>query len=319
MVRELRQSTLEVDFINNVAVDHANVWNIPNTGRFETPMYPFKPEMKDRFLEEVVGSYWHDAGKDELETIIFYSDNTCFAQRRKKKYSFETGTDYYESYQFTGTDQDKIIELRNNIVMLLDVMTWFKEHENIIKVNKIEEELLFFDQTYGVKLQQRLQLLQATDWRVLEDVDDTYAGEKDEWKKYRSEVRKIAIKKPDDPSFTTPLEWFKEISTQKYPVDPKIYRTEYPNGQDENGDAVEYLKADDEKQWVEVSTDSSTDIWKQRLMAVNELRAKYKNSTTVVQKEMRDMMKTLRVEDFVDGGIDYTKIYTQEEIDALGS
>ena len=54
-------------------------------------------------------------------------------------------------------------------------------------------------------------------------------------------------------------------------------------------------------------------------MAVNELRAKYKNSTTVVQKEMRDMMKTLRVEDFVDGGIDYTKIYTQEEIDALGS
>ena len=97
------------------------------------------------------------------------------------------------------------------------------------------------------------------------------------------------------------------------------YGNWFPVGFDENGDAVEYLKADDEKQWVEVSTDSSTDIWKQRLMAVNELRAKYKNSTTVVQKEMRDMMKTLRVEDFVDGGIDYTKIYTQEEIDALGS
>ena len=29
-------------------------------------------------------------------------------------------------------------------------------------------------------------------------------------------------------------------------------------------------------------------------------------------------MKTMKLEEFVAGGIDYTKLYTQEEFDALG-
>ena len=321
MAVQLREAMLEVDFINEIAIYHDKSFLLPYSedpsGKIKTvPRYTFKPGMKDRFLTEVAGSYWHDPGKDELETVIFYTDNTCFTQRRKLKYSFETKSNYHESYQFTAPGQDEILEFRNNITLFLDTIKWVGEVETIQTTNKVDNELLFFDQTYGKKIRQKEMALNACDWRVLPDIDDSYTGEKDEWKKYRAELRSLLIKKPQD--FTRPMDFFKDITTMKWPVDPKTYRTEYPNGQDENGAAVEYLKADDDKQWVETPTEAATDVWSNRLLAMNELRENYKNSSRIVATELRTFMKKIRLEDFVSGGIDYTKLYTQEEFDALG-
>tara|TARA_B100000131_G_scaffold251363_1_gene244928 strand:- start:1431 stop:2402 length:972 start_codon:yes stop_codon:yes gene_type:complete len=322
MAVELRQAMLEVDFLNEVAIRHDKQFLLPKSTQnpsgkiVEIPKYTFKDGMKDRFLTEVAGSYWHDPGKDELETVIFYTDNTCFAQRRKLKYSFETKSNYHESYRFIAPGQNEILELRNNIYLFLDTIKWIGEVETIQMTNKVDSELLFFDQTYGKKIRQKEMSLQACDWRVLPDIDDSYTGEKDEWKKYRAELRSLLIKKPQD--FTRPMDFFKDITTMKWPVDPKTYRTEYPNGQDENGVAVEYLKADDEKQWVETPTEGATDVWNNRLLAMNELRNKYKDSSQIVAAELRTFMKKIKLEDFVAGGIDYTKLYTQEEFDALG-
>ena len=200
--------------------------------------------------------------------------------------------------------------------MFLDTLKWIEDVETIAMTNKVDEELLFFDQTYGKKLRQKEQMLQACDWRVLPDIDDSYTGEKDEWKKYRTELRSLMIKKPQE--FTTPLDFFKDICTMKWPVDPKTYRTEYPNGQDENGNAVEYLKADDDKQWVQTVNEAATDVWNSRLLAMNELRGRYSDSIQIVDAQLRTFMKKMRLEEIVDGGIDYTKLYTQEEFDAIG-
>ena len=322
MAVQIREAMLEVDFINEIAIRHDKQFLLPKSTQnpsgkiVEIPKYTFKDGMKDRFLTEVAGSYWHDPGKDELETVIFYTDNSCFAQRRKLKYSFETKSNYHESYRFTAPGQNEILELRNNIFLFLDTIKWVDEVETIQMTNKVDSELLFFDQTYGKKIRQKEMSLQACDWRVLPDIDDSYTGEKDEWKKYRAELRSLLIKKPQD--FTRPMDFFKDITTMKWPVDPKTYRTEYPNGQDENGVAVEYLKADDEKQWVETPTEAATDVWSNRLLAMNELRNKYKDSSQIVAAELRTFMKKIKLEDFVAGGIDYTKLYTQEEFDALG-
>ena len=155
-----RRAMLEVDFINEIAIYHDKQFLLPapstNTKvvRHEVPKYTFKVGMKEKFLTEVAGAYWHDPGKDELETVIFYTDNTCFAQRRKLKYSFESKSNYYESYQFTAPGQDEILELRNNIVMFLDTLKWIEDVETIQMTNKVDDELLFFDQTYGKKLRQ---------------------------------------------------------------------------------------------------------------------------------------------------------------------
>jgi len=322
MAVQLREAMLEVDFLNEVAIRHDKQFLLPKSTQnpsgkiVQIPRYTFKDGMKDRFLTEVAGSYWHDPGKDELETVIFYTDNTCFAQRRKLKYSFETKSNYHESYRFIAPGQDEILEFRNNILLFLETIKWVDEVETIQMTNKVDSELLFFDQTYGKKIRQKEMSLQACDWRVLPDIDDSYTGEKDEWKKYRAELRSLLIKKPQD--FTRPMDFFKDITTMKWPVDPKTYRTEYPNGQDENGVAVEYLKADDEKQWVETPTEAATDVWSNRLLAMNELRNKYKDSSQIVAAELRTFMKKIKLEDFVAGGIDYTKLYTQEEFDALG-
>ena len=317
-----RKAMLEVDFINEIAVYHEKQFLLPppstneNIVRFEVPRYTFKNGMKDRFLTEIVGSYWHDPGKDELETIIFYTDNTCFAQRKKLKYDFNSKSNYYESYQFTAPGQNEIIELRNNIILFLDSLKWVEQVETIQMTNKIDDELLFFDQTYGKKKRQKEQCLEACDWRVLPDIEDSYTGEKDEWKKYRTEIRSLLIKKPQD--FTTPLDFFKEIQTMKWPVDPKTYRTEYPDGKDADGNAVEYLKADDDKQWVQTVNEAATDVWNSRLLAMNELRGRYSDSIQIVDAQLRTFMKKMRLEEIVDGGIDYTKLYTQEEFDAIG-
>ena len=318
-----RKPMLEVDFNNEIAVYHEKAFLLPppstNTSviRYEVPKYTFREGMKEQFLTEIAGSYWHDPGKDELETIIFYTDNSCFAQRKKLKYSFETKSNYYSSYQFTAPGQDEILEFRNNIVMFLDAIKWVEQVETIQMTNKVDDELLFFDQTYGKKKRQKEICLQACDWRILPDIDDSYTGEKDEWKKYRSELRTLLIKKPQE--FDTPMDFFKDITTMKWPVDPKTYRTEYPNGQDADGNAVEYLKADDEKQWVETTSEAATDVWNTRLLAMNELRERYKDSTQIVRNELRTFMKKMKLEDLVTGGIDYTKLYTQEEFDNLGA
>ena len=322
MVLTAKKPTIEIDFINEIAIHHDKMFLLPAPStndkvvRYEVPKYIFKKGMKEKFLTDVVGSYWHDPGRDELETVIFFDDNTCYAQRRKLKYSFETQSSYYESYQFTAPGQNEILELRNNIVMFLDTLNWVKEVETIQMTNKVEDELLFFDQNYGKKKRQKEMCLQACDWRVLPDIEDSYTGEKDEWKQYRAKLRTLIIKKPQE--FTTPLDFFKDITTMKWPVDPKTYRTEYPDGKDADGNAVEYLKADDTKQWVETPNEGATDVWNTRLLAMNELRNRYKDSSQIVTAELRTFMKKIELEQFVAGGIDYTKLYTQEEFDQLG-
>ena len=317
-----RRAMLEVDFINEIAIYHDKQFLLPapstNTKvvRHEVPKYTFKVGMKEKFLTEVAGAYWHDPGKDELETVIFYTDNTCFAQRRKLKYSFETKSNYHESYRFTAPGQDEILEFRNNIVMFLDAIKWVEQVETIQMTNKVDDELLFFDQTYGKKKRQKEICLQACDWRILPDIDDSYTGEKDEWKKYRSELRTLLIKKPQE--FDTPMDFFKDITTMKWPVDPKTYRTIYPDGKDTDGNAVEYLKSDDDVQWVQAAQDAATDVWNNRLLAMNELRGRYNKSIQIVNQQLRDFMKKMRLEEIVAGGIDYTKLYTQEEFDNIG-
>ena len=322
MVLTAKKPTIEIDFINEIAIHHDKMFLLPAPStndkvvRYEVPKYIFKKGMKEKFLTDVVGSYWHDPGRDELETVIFFDDNTCYAQRRKLKYSFETESSYYESYQFTAPGQNEILELRNNIVMFLDTLNWVKEVETIQMTNKVEDELLFFDQNYGKKKRQKEICLQACDWRILPDIDDSYTGEKDEWKKYRAELRTLLIKKPQE--FTTPMDFFKNVHTMKWPVDPKAYRTEYPDGKDTDGNAVEYLKADDDKQWVQTPSEAATDVWSNRLLAMNELRDRYKESSRIITAELRTFMKKIKLEDMVEGGIDYTKLYTQEEFDNLG-
>jgi hypothetical protein len=313
---QLRRAILEFDCLNNQLRYLEDTYVSPDGKKPIVPTYKIDEDLKDRFLETYLDSFWHSE-KDQMEHIVFYTDGTAQCQKRKLRYDFSSESQYWESYSFTDMTNQQIADLKNKFLNLHSTQKIVKEFNIENRIKKVDENLLYFDQTLGKRMGERDQLLAVTDWRVLPDVEDSYVGEKDEWIKYRAELRKLCKQSVDD--YDSPLALFRSLFDMKWPVDPKIYRQKYTDGKDANGVAVEYLKADDSVQWVERETDSSTDIIQSKLLNIGELRQRYADANKVTTTEVRDMMKLLKYEDFVDGGIDYTRVYTQEEIDDLNA
>ena len=307
----VKKPLLEVDFQNRFILDSSKLVVLPD-GRAISPSMDVDKDMLDRFLESM-DSFWHTSN-DQLQALIFYSNNDLFCQRKKLKYDFASGQQVYSTYTFTGYTEQQITDLFNKINTFIDAQKTTKILKVERSLQKIDEQLLFFEKTYLKRIQEKNTILAACDWRVLDDVVDTYEGEKDMWRAYRQKLREISFKDPTE--YQTPLEFFRAIKTFKFPVDPKTYREMYPDGLDESGNpAPAYLESDD--QWVERDTESSRDLVESRLSHITSMRQGYLESRRVVAAEVKAMMKELRLEDFVDAGIDYTKIYTEDEINDL--
>jgi hypothetical protein len=219
----------------------------------------------------------------------------------------------YTTYTFNGYTAEQVADLKEKVLIFLDANKVVKEIEINQYVSKIDDNILFFDKTYLKRLQERNSILATTDWRILPDVVDTYAGEKDNWILYRQKIRLMGINAVED--YATPLEFFKAIRSLKWPVDPKIFRDLYPDGVNVDGDVVEYLGTD--TQWVERDTDSSRDLVESRLSHIIAMRQDYIKAERKTSSAVKEMMKLLKLEDFVEGGIDYTKIYTEEDLNDM--
>ncbi len=311
---QLRSAIIEFDCLNNQLRYLEDLYVSPNGERTIVPTFKIDEQLKDRFLENYLDSFWHSE-KDQLEHIVFYSDGSAQCQKRKLRYDFNTESQYWESYAFTDMSAEQIQNLCMTFKNLLNTQTIVKEFNIENRIKKVDENLLFFDQTLGKRIGERDQLLSVTDWRVLPDVEDSYVGEKDMWKKYRAEIRKLVVKDPTE--YATPLDFFRAIKTMKWPVDPKIFFTKYPDGKDSDGLDVEYLKEGDDTQWVERETESSRDLMDSKLNNIGELRQRYVNSRRIVKQRVQDIMKLMRVEEIIDGGVDYTTMYTEEEINDM--
>jgi len=305
-----KKAVLELDFLNRILADTENtiVWK---DGNVTVPSRVLDKDHLDRFLG-ILDSFWHTE-VDQLERVVFYDDNSLFCQRKKLKYDFSSGQKVYTTYTFVGYTTDQVIELRKKIVDFIQA----SDHARLLKVrryvSKVDENILFYDKTYLKRMQERNNILNATDWRVLPDVEDSYPGEKDMWKKYRQTVRGLTLEKLED--YPTPLDFFKAVKTFKWPIDPKFYWDQYPEGLDNDGNPVEYLSTDD--QWVERDTESSRDFIEGKLIHITHMRDNYLAAERIMRADVKEMMKLLRLEDFVEAGIDYTKIYTEEELEDI--
>jgi hypothetical protein len=308
-----KRAVMEVDFQNDLVIMTTKSVILPD-GKKTIPRYGIDPSYKERFLAEVVGDFWHTEN-DQLQALIFYNDKTCFCQRKKLKFNFETKLNYWQSYSFNGFTEDQVVELQSKIAALVETTLFTNRLKIVPKLEEVEKEFMFFDQYYAKRLRERNVMLKSSDWRILPDVVDSYPGEKDLWIKWRQEIRNLVMKEPTE--YETPLEFFKSIRQLKWPVDPKFYREQYPDGVDVNGNPVGYLETPD--QWVERDTDASNDLLASRLVNISELRQKYIDSNRVVSAKVKEMMKLLRVEDFIEGGVDYNTIYTEEELNDLAN
>ena len=317
-----RKLYMEVDFLVGYVSKYDGIINLPDdpvTGEKRTKIqaYDIKKTLKDRFLSEVVGEVWH-TDTDQLQYIQIYDNGTYYCQRRKPKYDHVTKVSTSTAYEYKGATQEDADKLVEDILSLIEAQTVVRSIEISSTLSEVDKEYMFFDHTYNKRLTEKQALLAVTDWRILPDVEDSYVGEKDMWKKYRAELRKLVPKDPTE--YATPLDFFKSISTMKWPVDPKIFFAKYPDGKDSDGLDVEYLKEGDDTQWVERETESSRDLMESKLINIGELRQRYVDSRRIVNQKVQDIMKLMRVEEIIEGGVDYTTMYTEEEInDMAGS
>tara|TARA_Y100000385_G_C13101048_1_gene644523 strand:- start:661 stop:1602 length:942 start_codon:yes stop_codon:yes gene_type:complete len=305
-----RDSILEVDFLNLIVID-ANKTFLLNDGSKVLSTQKFEKDVMVRFLENL-DPFWHTE-TDQLQTLSFFSDGSLFCQRKKQKFDFVNDRKVYTTYTFSGYTTEQVSDLQDKVLTFLDANRVVKEIKINKYVTKVDDSILFFDKTYLKRLQERNAILTSTDWRILPDVVDTYAGEKDRWILYRQTIRALGIKPVAE--YATPLEFFKAVRSLKWPIDPKNFKDLYPDGVDVDGNVVEYLGTD--TQWVERDTDSSRDLVESRLSHIIAMRQDYVKSERVVSTAVKEMMKLLKLEDFVEGGVDYNKIYTTEDLNDM--
>lgn len=318
----------EIDFVNRYYIDRTDTQSRVNSfdvvetedGSTQTSNISmslnnvrFTDAFAERFLTEIVDQYWHDPGKDELMTVLIYDDDSVITNRRRLKINFDDGTRYWAQYRFTEATQEQVNELRDQLVIAMEAFKISSSLNIYGKSEKISEEYLFFDQRYNKRVLEKNNLLQQSDWRVLPDVVDSYPGEKDMWIKWRTELRGLILKSPLDYEDDA-LEFLRHLYNLRWPIDPKKYWSLYPEGLDADGNTVEYLKEGDETQWVEREVEASDSFVESRLLNIMEMRNKFVTSGKRVTAAVKEMMQTLRLEDFVENGIDYTKLYTPEEL-----
>ena len=267
----------------------------------------------ERFKTEVVGDTFHMEG-DELQHVIFYSDDTAIIQRKKLKYDFATDSATAVQYIFNGATKEQILALKARVEDLIAASRIVREKQIQNKIVKISEEKLFYDVKMNKRLEERKAMLKGSDWRVLPDSEDTYEGVKEMWKKWRKTLREMEV---FNATYEDSLDFFKALHHLKWPIDPSIFRQAFPDGVDKDGNPVEYLGTDD--QWTKRDIDASKDYVGDRMASVIEWRDRSGNANRNVAAAVQDLMKLMRVEDFVENGIDYSEFYDEADINDLAT
>lgn len=293
-----KKEVIELDLINKYilffnSVDEDTV--LPSPQKINV-----SDEILDKFLT-AAGSFWNN-DKDKLEVFIYFNTGEYLCQRSKFKYNFETKANYWETYNFKGATKEQCDHLVNAIGALRIVSDQVKRLDILKKVEKIEEQNLFFRKRYMKKKAQRNTLLAQSDWRVLPDVEESFEGEKDMWVKWRKTLRSNTIKSPDE--FSSNLEFVEYIYNVKFPIDPILYKRMYPNNE------VEYLSTED--QWVKHDSEASVDFLNTRLNNFINYNKDYVNQYHEVKKEIYDIIKSMGVDE-VEPDFNITKFIIKEE------
>ena len=308
----IRRSVLEIDLLNSVVIDATHILDLPNGTKINQPIR-ILPDIMERFKTEVVGDTFHTEG-DELQHVIFYSDDTAIIQRKKLKYDFATDSATAVQYIFNGATTEQILALKARVIDLISASRIVREKQIQDKIVKISEEKLFYDAKMNKRMEERKAMLKGSDWRVLPDIEDSYEGEKEMWKKWRKTLREMEV---FNATYEDSLDFFKALHHLKWPIDPSIFRQAFPDGVDRDGNPVEYLGTDD--QWTKRDIDASKDYVGDRMVSVIEWRDRSGNANRNVASAVQDLMKLMRVEDFVENGIDYSEFYDEEDINDLAT
>lgn len=291
-----RTAIVEADFLNRILIQTGGI--VYEAGqKLPVNRVNIPEEILERFLGEQVDQFWHN-DKDRLEYFISYNDGTYYCQRKRVRYDFETKSNYWSTYNFTGATKDQVDSLTTKITDFVSALREYNQAQYQAVLEKVDQEFIFYDQRWLKKFREKQMMLSASDWRVLPDVVDSYPGEKDMWIKWRSTMRTETVKKPQE--FESNLEFLKYLYNHKWPIDPKRYQEMYPNSE------VEYLSTED--QWVGHDSEASTDFVDSRLINILNTSGVYREKIVDIRRSVYNLIKDLKMEDFTEINYDQYNI-----------
>lgn len=240
-----------------------------------------------------ISADWHDPGKDEIEHLLLYNDKKYLCQRKKLRFDFATETTSWKTYLYKDgpvADVERIRDIVETVVVIQKEVKMYETMQRARELN-LEDLNYYYDHKWYKKMNEIHKMLLYSDFRVLPDTPVKYDGEKDDWVKWRHEMRNLL---PDNPreEFADNFEMFKFIQTLKYPIDPRRYLAKYPNRD------VEYLSTDD--QYQKYDFEASSDFVSKTQMSLIEFLESYDTEFRPVDQKILDLAQELGLPEVFD-------------------
>jgi hypothetical protein len=221
--------------------------------------------------------------KDRIVLFGIYDDGTFMMFKEKMKYDFATQQAKWVKYEVTDTtveDAKEVFEVLKSAIFVQQTVDSEERNKAILEIVTKEE---YIDELYNQLLIKRDDLLRTSDYRVLSDYPELFEGEQDLWVQWRTELRN-SVKSFND--FNDELDYLIYLQEFKWPIDPLVYYSKYPNKN------IEYLSTDDQFSTMpeKVSTSFQELIRKTSVSIINQQKLRNEQGIPV-NKQIYDVIK----------------------------
>lgn len=292
-----RKTILEYDAKHKMIL----VRMVNNAGEYVYKYAQLNGQLNQNLLDNLPDEWSND--RDRIFNFGIYDDGEFVLIKEKMKFDFKSQQSYWRQYEVEDFTYEQAKELFNVLKSILFVQQTIESEQKNQQVLEIVNKKTYLNQKYSEQLEERDKLLRESDFRVLEDYPEYFAGEKEMWKQWREELRNC-VKSPDD--FDDTLDYIIYKEAFKFPVDPLVYKEMYPNTD------VEYLSTDDQytTSTLSASTAQQEQVSKTILKSAEEIK-RVNEQGIPVEKQVYDIIEKYKLlDDVLD--LDVSKLAIKE-------
>ena len=211
-------------------------------------------KMNQCFLQEglnntILNSFGEEFSNDRDQIVLFgvYDDETYTCIKKRIKYDFNTQSTKTVRYEKKDYTWEQVKELFD----VIKAAVWIENTNEIIEteneLNRVVSNQKYFDQLYEKGKLELEHLLRYSDYRLLDDNQETIENEKEYWIQWRDAIRDVPNQRSD---FESDIDYLIYSVKFRWPKDPLRYHT------DHDGDMSQYLQDDDlSSHHTEISSD----------------------------------------------------------------